>query len=124
MNTLDTVTDEEIKREYLRRLEVARLITEATAVVTELIWDKVHDKYGRPSIQCDRIHKDAEGHWVKRDRNLAVVVTLPKHVEGPRYLVNVRPTFDQRGRATGQYLGTVTHHATRKAAIAFAEASI
>lgn len=91
-------------------------------ITTSLLWDKAYDKYSRSKIQLDRIHVDAAGHWVQRDRDLAVIVTLPRRTAdlrpaGHNYLLNVRSS--QPGEP-----GTVTYHASRKAAKAHAERSL
>lgn len=95
----------------------------ATAVRTEILWDKTYDKYGRPSIAARRYHWSAAGELVGHDRDIAVVVTLPKLVrqETPSkgWLLNIRPV-----RGSGEYRGTVTYHPSRKAAVAAAEAAL
>jgi hypothetical protein len=88
----------------------------ATAVRFEARWVKRHDKYGRPAVELERIHIDADGRWVAVDRGLGVVVTLPKHVrtETPEksYLANDWTRTDT----------AVTYHRSRKAALAHVEA--
>lgn len=116
---LSVFTDAQIAAEYTKRKAAQQAARLATATRIELLWDKCHDKYGRPSIQLDRIHIAADGLWVGRDRNLAVVVTLPSTaaaVHG-RYLVNVRRSIAEGG-------DIVSYHATRKVAKAYAESMV
>src|SRR5262245_18047956 len=72
------------------------------AIINE--WSRERDKYGRTAYSLDRIHVAEDGTWTARERDVAVLVTLPTSYEaayGHRYLVNVRGAGeDGRGEVT------------------------
>jgi hypothetical protein len=85
-------------------------LEDKTIIRTETLWSADKDKYGRPVKTLYRLHFNAAGYCIKHDRDVAVVVTMPKAYRamcpGENYMVNIRPT------GAVYSTGTITHHAT------------